>query len=353
MQLLTIVLSGLLIFSCQKVNDENNYEEELSNTNENQIVLGEKIENPYSVENMKKAYENLVNSKSKVSSTSKTSATLSDIASTIEISTNHHYVKFWCSSSEDEEKLTNLEIKFSTIPLDREVLEEGEVYLEENVVEDDNVDGYWVYTSLYVDFDLQSINLEYEILEDLFLFEESQGEEDEESIETVEQQGNNLKLMPLAKASAAQLSFYEQLEKEAFRITGNEIEENNLEIQAKTNGVEATEGCWFFCSGRTQPKGTIKVRNTVTGGSDPVVGVKVRTYRWFVWGHGYTDTNGNYKINKIESTLLSATLFIDELNATIVIDKEELGLRDYAIQKISVEQIPDLAKMKSFIIWFH
>lgn len=67
----------------------------------------------------------------------------------------------------------------------------------------------------------------------------------------------------------------------------------------------------------------------------------------------FSDLNLNYKINKIESTLLSATLFIDELNATIVIDKEELGLRDYAIQKISVEQIPDLAKMKSFIIWFH
>lgn len=54
-----------------------------------------------------------------------------------------------------------------------------------------------------------------------------------------------------------------------------------------------------------------------------------------------------------ESTLQSVTLFLDELNATIAIDKQELGLRDYGTQKVSLEQIPDLAKMKSFIVWFN
>jgi hypothetical protein len=54
-----------------------------------------------------------------------------------------------------------------------------------------------------------------------------------------------------------------------------------------------------------------------------------------------------------ESTLKSVTLFVDELNATIAIDKEELGLRDFSTQKVSLEQIPDLAKMKSFVVWFY
>ena len=54
-----------------------------------------------------------------------------------------------------------------------------------------------------------------------------------------------------------------------------------------------------------------------------------------------------------ESTLQSVTLFLDELNATIAIDKEELGLRDFSTQKVSLEQIPDLAKMKSFVVWFN
>lgn len=55
---------------------------------------------------------------------------------------------------------------------------------------------------------------------------------------------------------------------------------------------------------------------------------------------------------RVESTLFSVTLFLDELNATMTIDKEELGLKDFTIQKVSLEQIPDLAKIKSFIIWF-
>ena len=54
-----------------------------------------------------------------------------------------------------------------------------------------------------------------------------------------------------------------------------------------------------------------------------------------------------------ESTLQSVTLFLDELNATITIDKEELGIKDIITQKISLEQIPDLAKIKSFIVWFN
>lgn len=54
-----------------------------------------------------------------------------------------------------------------------------------------------------------------------------------------------------------------------------------------------------------------------------------------------------------ESTLQSVTLFLDELNATIAIDKDELGLRSFSTQKVSLEQIPDLAKMKSFVVWFN
>ncbi|WP_405566473.1 hypothetical protein [Polaribacter sp. Asnod6-C07] len=54
-----------------------------------------------------------------------------------------------------------------------------------------------------------------------------------------------------------------------------------------------------------------------------------------------------------ESTLQSVTLFLDELNVTIAIDKQELGLRNFRPQKVSLEQIPDLAKMKSFVVWFN
>lgn len=66
----------------------------------------------------------------------------------------------------------------------------------------------------------------------------------------------------------------------------------------------------------------------------------------------FADIRLNNNINQIESSFSSATLFIDNLNVTIAIDKEELGLKAFSNQKVTLEQIPDLAKMKSFIVWF-
>lgn len=67
----------------------------------------------------------------------------------------------------------------------------------------------------------------------------------------------------------------------------------------------------------------------------------------------FADINLNNKINKVETSLSSATLFIDDINATIAIDKEQLGLRAFSTEKVTLEQIPDLAKMKSFTVWFN
>lgn len=67
----------------------------------------------------------------------------------------------------------------------------------------------------------------------------------------------------------------------------------------------------------------------------------------------FKDITGNYKINKVETTLNSATLYIDELNATIAIDKEELGISKFSRDEISLDQIPDISKIKFFTIWFN
>ena len=67
----------------------------------------------------------------------------------------------------------------------------------------------------------------------------------------------------------------------------------------------------------------------------------------------FKDINENYMVNKVETTLTSATLFIDELNATIAIDKKELGLNSFSREEIRLEQIPDIAKIKFFTIWFN
>ncbi len=70
-------------------------------------------------------------------------------------------------------------------------------------------------------------------------------------------------------------------------------------------------------------------------------------------GSTFQEINMNNTISNVETSFSSATLFIDELNATVAIDKTELGLKNTDMGKISLEQIPDLAKIKSFIIWFN
>jgi hypothetical protein len=67
----------------------------------------------------------------------------------------------------------------------------------------------------------------------------------------------------------------------------------------------------------------------------------------------FKDINEHYMVNKVETTLTSATLFIDELNATISIDKKELGLNTFSREEVSIDQIPDIAKIKYFTIWFN
>lgn len=66
----------------------------------------------------------------------------------------------------------------------------------------------------------------------------------------------------------------------------------------------------------------------------------------------FSEINANNRLRP-ESTLQSVTLFVDELNATMAIDKSELGLSKFSSQKVSLEQIPDLAKIKSFVVWFN
>ncbi|WP_456441658.1 hypothetical protein [Psychroserpens sp.] len=66
----------------------------------------------------------------------------------------------------------------------------------------------------------------------------------------------------------------------------------------------------------------------------------------------FQDIIGSYSVNKVESTFTSVVLFVDEIDATITIDKKELGINDFGIQKINLAQIPDLAKIKTLTMWF-
>ncbi|MFD1292754.1 hypothetical protein ACFQ5N_02805 [Lutibacter holmesii] len=93
--------------------------------------------------------------------------------------------------------------------------------------------------------------------------------------------------------------------------------------------------------------------STSTLKSIQLFGVDYSTEKGISLQSTFKDINTNYKINKVETTLNSATLYIDELNATIAIDKEELGISKFSREEISLDQIPDVSKIKYFTIWFN
>ncbi len=66
----------------------------------------------------------------------------------------------------------------------------------------------------------------------------------------------------------------------------------------------------------------------------------------------FGDVVENYRISRIENTINSAVVFIDELNLYLTIDKKELpaSLRFDTDAKISASQIPDNAKIKYFMV---
>jgi len=275
-----LVLIGTIVFSCQD-DIENipqttqSLSEVLASESDGEIVLGKKLENPYSIKNMRKALKNLKEKQQK-STKGYAAKTAND---DFEIEITDYYVKFWIENDAQKNLLLADSLNLSIVPLDVEIEQEGNYFVDENT---EIEQAQWLYTSVVKDYQFNS-EVAYEKLEELFLIEESGPEEDEgdenedESISTT-----------LAGKSTISKSFLYELEDEALRITGNNTE---LENDETNNTVSARRS-------KRRPQGYIKVYNTVTRKSDPVVGVKVKTRRWFKWAKGRTNSKGFYKVNR-------------------------------------------------------
>ena len=130
LRFLTLTLIGILIYSCQ--NDDDFYNENQGRQNElttfNDVVLGNKLENPYSVTNMRKALNNL----------KKTTKTLAKTTSNLDINIEaiQLYVKF---IPKNEEELSMLKkdttLVLYSYPLDYEIIEGTGYYRDPEVPE--------------------------------------------------------------------------------------------------------------------------------------------------------------------------------------------------------------------------
>src|SRR5690606_5500460 len=116
-----IAIVACVFFSCEKEEPQINHSpsslalEELDTLK--QIKLGKKLENPYSVVNMRRAYANLIKKLEK-GQKGYDSQILKDSS---EITTTDYYVKFWVENDEQKQLLLADSLNLSEIPLDVEI----------------------------------------------------------------------------------------------------------------------------------------------------------------------------------------------------------------------------------------
>jgi len=265
-----IAIVACVIFSCEKEEPQINHSPLPLAMEEpdilKQIKLGKKLENPYSVVNMRRAYANLIKKLEK-GQKGYDSQILKDSS---EITTTDYYVKFWVENDEQKQLLLADSLNLSEIPLDVEIEQEGDYYVDGDT---QIQEGQWLYASVVKDYEFPK-DITFEKVEDLFLIEPSnvEGEETE----------NGSKTTAIAGRTGISKQFLFDLEDEALRLTGN-YEEPAASMVEKS---------------KKTPEGYVKVHNTVTNKLDPVIGVKVKTRRWFKWAKGWTNSAGHYKVNR-------------------------------------------------------
>lgn len=214
-----------------------------------QMVLGKKLENPYSVANMRKAYAAL----------SPQTRAGSDLAEE-QIVATHLYVKFMPETEEQENILMlDKELILYQYPLDYDIITYGQ-YVDPSIPEGQPLH---FYASVEVGKELPK-GVKYEILEYLYIPDEYDQNE-EPAINT--------------RASySLDESFIEALVDKSLDLTGNSEPEVGL-----------TRG-----SNKWRPAGYITYFDDVLGQSIGMEGIEVKARRWFTTHKGIVNSSGYY-----------------------------------------------------------
>ena len=207
------------------------------------MVLGEQLNNPYSVANMQKALETL-------------SETRSDMSEDIE--PNKLYVRFLPKDTADLSTLDRLELQLFDYPLDYDILQEGDYYHDPSIPDSMPT---WQYTTVDVDFDFPDI--QYEILEECYIPEY----DDDEDTETRSANDNFMYALEVAAIDNAGLP-----------------EKYQVAPETRALGVGK------------KPSGKVTMENDCTGKYDPVKGITVRCHYLVNISNATTDKNGHYEI---------------------------------------------------------
>lgn len=193
-----LFLSSILLLSCSKEIDsvQSPVIDDIAEQKFGpEMVLGEKLNNPYSLSNMQAAYESLVRTKS------------GEGTEVEELEANWLYVRVLPKDSTDVSFLIDSGLELFDYPLDYEIEVYGNSYHDPSIPEDEIT---WQYTRVRPDFHFPE-TMQYEILDECYIPEDdietksgtlfNQGELE---ITAIENAGYKIDEAPLTKGSAAQ-----------------------------------------------------------------------------------------------------------------------------------------------------
>lgn len=208
------------------------------------IELGEKMEDPYSVDNVTKAIENLYPTK----------------AGRIEIKPTNMYVRFLPQSEEEYETLEGMDIELVDHPMDYRIVREGDYYHDPEIEEEEIT---WQYSVVPDGFAFPE-GIRYEVLDRCYLAE-------------------NDPSTRAGKGGGEDFIDWDAVEEEAYRITGN-----SDMYAAPAKGAASV------------PQGRITVIDSEFAGGKPagLAGVKIVCNSFVKIATAYTDRDGYYKMSR-------------------------------------------------------
>ena len=243
----------LILVACSKEQNVEMPDENLPQTiNEGEMILGKKLPNPYSLENMQAAY----NEMSRTRSTPEYEITPTDL-----------YVRFLPADTAELQLLYNDSLELFAYPMDYDIVQEGSYYHDPSIPEGQIT---WQYTTVKPDYKFPKVR--YEVLEKCFIPEEEDDDDEE-----YDEDDDDI-------TRSASLSFAEELEMLAFQRL-------NLLEKFTHNGDPETRGLF---SKSYKPTGRLTVYDTYSKKQVPIKGVKVRCHVLVKWSTAWTDENGNY-----------------------------------------------------------
>ena len=236
-----VLVAALAAVSCTSYFEKRSENVDVEGTlSHDLIVLGDRLEDPYTVENMKRAVESLYPTR----------------AGSLRMEATDLYVRFLPSGETDFEALEEMGLEMLDHPMDYEILKEGDYYHDPDIPEGEMT---WQYAVVDAGFKFPE-GVRCEIIDECYIAEHQPTKADDLD--------------------------WDAVEREAYRLTGN----GHL-LGAVTK------------AGAVAPSGRIVVVDDVLGGEPQgVAGVKVTCNTFVKMGVAYTDADGYYQMERTYSS---------------------------------------------------